>query len=214
MNSRRLYAQQMVRWLFGEFPFIWLTAVPITVAILLILICGVSEASIRIIGMALQILGLIPIFKSILELRREFGFPGIIQAVKSSWRRRPKYHPAPIGMTIAATMRGPSASISAYQSVPSSENDPIDKQLDALRANITMLRTDFESNKKAVNDTLEKYRQELTNLSGEQSTKISRLTEKLRSINTSGLAWSASGAIWIGVGIVLSSMSIEIHGWW
>lgn len=104
--------------------------------------------------------------------------------------------------------------MSAYNSVQSSENDPINKQLDALRENIKMLRTDFEGNKKAVNDTLERYRQELTNLSGEQSAKISRLTEKLRSINTSGLAWSASGAIWIGVGIVLSSMSIEIHGWW
>ena len=203
MNSRRLYAQQMVRWLFGEFLFVWLTAVPIVGAILSIWIFGASEPSIRITGMALQILGLIPIFKSILELRREFGFSGIIQAVRSSWGKRPKYNPAPIRMTFAATMRGPSASISAYQSVPSGKNDPIDKQLEALRSNIGMLRTDFESNKKEVNDTLEKYRHELTKSSHAQSTKISRLTEKLKSINTSGLAWSASGAIWIGVGIVL-----------
>ena len=49
--------------------------------------------------------------------------------------------------------------MSAYNSVQSSENDPINKQLDALRENIKMLRTDFEGNKKAVNDTLERYRQ-------------------------------------------------------
>ena len=204
----------MIRWGLGEFLFVWLTAVPIIGAVLAIWFFRAPEPSIRITGMAFQIVGLIPIFKSILDLRREFGFPGIVQSLKLSWGKRPKYKPAPITATVAATMGPFRASISACQSVPSSENDPIDKQLDALRKNIGYLRDDFEANKKAVNDTFEKCRHELTRLSHEQSSKISSLMEKLRSINTSGLAWSASGAIWIGVGIVLSSMSIEIHGWW
>jgi hypothetical protein len=204
----------MIRWVFGEFLFVWLTAIPIIGAVLAIWFFRASEPSIRITGMVLQILGLIPIFKSILDLRREFGFPGIIRSLKSSWGKRPKYKPAPIMMTGTATIGPFRAGISAYQSVPSSGVDPIDKQLEALRLNIEMLRRDFEANRKAVDDALEKCRHERTRLQREQSSKISRLTEKLRSINTSGLAWSASGAIWIGVGIVLSSMSIEIHGWW
>lgn len=202
----------MARWLFGEFLFVWATMVPIIAVILLVWLFGASEPSIRITGMLLQILGLIPIFKGILEIRREFGFPDIIQSLKSSWENRPKYKPAPIEATVAAGMGGFGMSASGYLSVPSSENDPIQKQLNALRSNIEMLRKDFEANKKSMNESLEKYRYDLTQFAHSQSSKISSLSEKLRSVSTSGLAWSASGAIWIGVGIVLSSMSIEIHG--
>ncbi|MEE3501093.1 hypothetical protein [Acidiphilium acidophilum] len=163
--------------------------------------------------MLLQVLGLVPIFKSILDLRHEFEYPGVFASIKAAWRNRPRFYPPPNNMVISGGIGSVRAGISACQSVESGPSDSLEYQIDAIRKTVKMLRDNFEQNKRMTANTIERHRQELNMETREQSVQLSGFARKMRSVHTSGLAWSASGAVWIGAGIVLSSMSIELHRW-
>lgn len=206
------YTREIWLWSFKKYPLV-VTPVAIILAFVPISIFGASEPSIRITGMFLQIIGLIPVFFSILELRREFGLPGIIETVKSAWKDFPKYHPPPNTMSVSAGLAvGVSANLAASGSVGNPADESLEKQIEALRSGLEALRIAFEQNKKTVNDTMDRHRRELSQELQGLATQQSRQADKLKSVHTTGLAWSASGAIWIGVGIILSSMSVELHG--
>ncbi|MEE3501248.1 hypothetical protein [Acidiphilium acidophilum] len=210
MKQRLLHARRLVVWTINELPMLW-TPVPIIMAFVLIGLFGASEPSIRITGMVLQISGLVPIFISILELRREFRLPSVIEAAKSALRNRPKFHPPPNSAIVAGGIGPVGAGIVLSQAVESAPGDPLDKQIEALRSTVKMLRTDFEQTKRSTTDTIERHRRELIQELQRLDAQLSRQDDKLKSVHTTGLAWSASGTIWIGVGVILSSMSIELH---
>ena len=207
------HARRLVVWTIDELPLVW-AIVPIFVAFMVIGIFGASEPSIRITGMALQLSGVAPIFISILALRREFELPRIIEASKSALQNRPKYNPPPNSAIISGGIGPVGAGITAYQSVESAPDDPLDKQIEALRSTVKMLRQDFERTKKSTADTIERHRRESNDEIQGLGTQLNKQADKMKSVLTTGLTLSASGTIWIAVGIIMSSMSIEWHKWW
>ncbi|MEE3503714.1 hypothetical protein [Acidiphilium acidophilum] len=213
MNQRLLYARRLALWVFEAFPIVWLTLVPIILAFIIIGKFGASEPSFRVTGMAFQIVGLVPIFISILDLRRKFELPRIIEASKSALQNRPKYNPPPNHAIISGGIGPVGAGISAYQSIESEPDDPLDKQIEALRSTVKMLRQDFEQTKKSTADTVDRHQRELGDELQGLATQLNKQADKLKSVLTTGLTLSASGTIWIAVGIIMSSMSIEWHRW-
>lgn len=213
MGQRIAYARSMVGWAFRSFLPLWLIILPMGAAFITIGAFGASEPSFRITGMVFQVIGLVPIFLSVLSLRREFGYPSLATSIRSAWRNRPRLHPPSNKAVIFGGIGPIGAGISAYQSVESTPSDSLEDKIEALRKTAQMLRDDFEQNKRMTADALDSHRQEMNMETREQSTRLSGLAHKLKSVQTGGLAWSASGAVLVGVGIILTSMSIELHRW-
>lgn len=95
----------------------------------------------------------------------------------------------------------------------SKPDDPLEKQIEALRSTVKMLRQDFDQTKKSTADMIEMHRRESNDEMQGLATQLTKQADKLKSVLTTGLTLSAAGTIWIGVGVILSSMSIEFHRW-
>jgi predicted RNase H-like nuclease (RuvC/YqgF family) len=79
----------------------------------------------------------------------------------------------------------------------------LEKNLIELRNQIDRLRTDNDSRFRAQN---EKFETEVTN----RNKEISELRTKLEATETGGLHLSAYGTVWIFIGVIMSTLSVEL----
>lgn len=184
----------------------------VLVAFVIILLLGSSEETIKIVGMVLQLLGILTVIYGIEETRKLFGHPS---TVASSWQWLKRFPPFG-GRTIYTTAKfSGSSSLSARGRV-STKVDPntsVESRIEALENDIERLHERISMTENEIDSKFRKHKQDLE---GERSTRESedqKILTKLEATEMGGVHISAMGAVWLFVGVILSSIPKELSNW-
>lgn len=86
------YVREMVSWIFGP-RHTWLLFIMLAVAFTVIFLFSCREPAIRLVGMALQLVGFGTVAWGLTQARKQFGKPTITGSFAQWLARRPKFGP-------------------------------------------------------------------------------------------------------------------------
>ncbi|MDS4031854.1 MAG: hypothetical protein RKO66_17540 [Candidatus Contendobacter sp.] len=213
-HCRHLYnwLRAIFHWLL-EARIFWLALFVATGALLFAVRKGATEPEIRLTGLVLQILGIATVAWGIRETRVLFGRPDIFALAKKWFQRVPVYGGRVVSASINVTLPGLEAHGRAYASSSASLNASVEERVSVLEKNIQHLnkriddtQSEMDQGFRAQSSALEKERQE-------RSAEDQVLSAKLEATETGGLHISAMGAVWLFIGVTLSTASVELSAW-
>ena len=207
MNIARIKA--LLPWL-AEARYVWLALAVSIAALVVALRPGTSEPVIRLTGLALQILGIGTVAWGISETRALYGHRPLF-AIARGWVERFPLRSRNIVLSAAgiasATSVGRARGHLTHGTPP---NPTVNDRLDALEKNIGSLHDRIGATQKELDEELSKLK---TSVSEETSRreKEDQLNRKLIEMTaTGGVHISAIGAVWLFVGVILSTAGVEI----
>lgn len=207
MNISRLRA--VWPWL-GEARYAWLSLAVIGVALVIALRPHTTEPVIRLTGLVLQLLGIGTVIWGISETRALFGHPSFASKTKAWLGRFPLLRRdgvvavGDLSLSLAAVkgrghqMHGPGG------------NPTIESRLDALEKNVIAAHERITQTQQEMDQEFQKTGNAINREAQSRQTEDKAIREKLESTGTGGVHISAIGALWLFVGVVLSTAAIEI----
>lgn len=178
----------------------------------IVLVCA-DEAVIRIAGMVLQLMGIGTVAWGIHITRKEFGHPSVFTVWHKRLNRFPAFgnHGAAVSFNI--TLPALTGSMRGYSSASAGTNPTIDARIQALEENIRLVNDRVNQTQ---NEMDQEFRKQTDALKQEQqirSDEDQHTRSKMESTNTGGLHISAMGALWLAVGVIMSSIPSELAVW-
>lgn len=206
----------LIRRLKGVLTWLWeprvlyFSLLPVTLAFCAIFLATSIEPTIRLSGLALQILGIATVIWGISKTREHFGHPPAINTLMRWLKRFPliKRQAAlqPERMSIGLSLVGgrltsiytPNPTASVEDRLSNIENGLkiLQNRIDGAENQLDTQRSEFEGKIKAESHTRE--------------SEDHKVLKSFESSSTGGLYISAIGALWLFVGVVLSTASLEI----
>jgi hypothetical protein len=203
--------REFLRWLFYEPRIFWINIFAFGICFAGSWLFRFSELSIRIIGMFTQLLGAWTVIRSIDSTAKTFGLPGLFKSMQSWFSRMPRLRR---GTTVHLRSAGFSDAFggSAHAIVTSnaSANDPIEKRVESLERNVKTLFDEVSYHASNLGKRVDQVTQDLQM---ERTTRIQEITDlniRNKEAQTGGLHISRIGAFWAVIGIVLTSLPVEI----
>ncbi len=179
----------------------------------LCVILGGNETAIRWAGMVLQLLGIGTVILGIEKTREFFGHPSTIASL---WRWLKRFPPLG-GRTHTISMDGnmPSMSGSArgYVSARADPNASIESRVEVLEKNIERLHERINTTESEMDSRFRMQKQELKEEKNARESEDQKIFAKLEATKLGGVHISAIGAIWLFVGVILSSIPKELSNW-
>ena len=160
--------------------------------------------------MFLQLFGVATVALGLRETRKLFGYPHFFQLTLTWAKRFPKYHLKPITAEANLTLPAIEMSMSGYTWRTSDPNAPIEKRLEAIEANLSDLNARFNQAQQRQDHEILKTRSQLDEERDFREKEDNETRKKLEAAQTGGLRISAVGLVWLSLGIIMSSTSVEI----
>ena len=202
--------QNTLRWLCYEPRHAWLCVLVCALAILGIGMQRGSEPTVRLVGLLLQLCGIVTVAWGIIETRQFFGMQSPVSTFTRWLARFPLRRGAVANASVASVSAGDACSARAHTSWPIDPDAPIDQRVSILERNLPLiqdrisgLQVEFDRSNQALKDQLKTEGQQRLELSD-------RLQTQLKTYGTGGLHISAIGAVWLFLGAVFGTASPEI----
>lgn len=199
----------VLAWL-GEAKYFWLALAVVAIALLLAVRPAASQQLIRLTGLGLQILGILTVVWGISETRALFGHPSVLRKTMA-WmgrfplpRRSKTVHVSASGVAVA------SASARAHVIHGPGSNPTVEKRLEALEKNITSLHQRISELEQELERSAQRVTDDLRNEQKVRSAEDQQIRQTLEATGTGGVHISAIGALWLLVGVILSTGAPEI----
>jgi hypothetical protein len=178
----------------------------------IVFVCA-GEAVIRIAGMVLQLLGIGTVAWGIHITRKEFGHSSVFTV----WRKRLNRFPAfgDNGATGSANITLPLMTVSGrgYSSVSAGTNLTIDARIQALEENLKLVNDRVSHTQNEMDQGFRKQTDALKQEQQIRSDEDQHIRAKMELTNTGGLHISAMGALWLAIGVIMSSIPSELAVW-
>ncbi|GKS77326.1 hypothetical protein AVME950_20540 [Acidovorax sp. SUPP950] len=190
----------------------WMLA-PVFLAIFIILAFNRSEQSFRVSGMLLQLLGLVCVVRGLIELRREFRMSslrdGAISWIKCFWSGEPTYVEAD-GIFTYSSHVDARISTAIPNMVPSAN---IEDRLARIEAAMRIAAHRLDEAELNMSTEIRRLSELVMHESTDRKYALLEFGGKLQQVSTGGMALSAMGTVWIFIGVVLASVSVELNRW-
>jgi hypothetical protein len=171
---------------------------------------GSTEQRIRLTGLFLQLIGIYSVFWGIRKTRAFFQTPSSLMTFRNWARRFPLRRRDAIvgvlGITLDAAVgsaRGHSRHVAGLNASESARIEALEKNLDLIDQRISNLHTKVEKSDGAI-------KSELRDEKIERESEINTLKTMIEDLSTGGLDISAMGAVFLLVGVILSTAAIEL----
>lgn len=203
---------RLFSWL-GELRLLYLAAVYVLLGFSLIWCFGASERSIRLVGLFLQLLGIGTVIWGISVTRKQFGHPAVTRILISWIRRFPLIHrPAylqPEGISVGMSVVG-GRLVAVFTPNPSA---PLDERLKHIEQGLETIQKRIEGAESQIDrESSTAHGKLLVEIRARESADKAILST-LESSSTGGVHVSAIGALWLFVGVILSTASQELATW-
>ncbi len=172
-----------------------------------------SEASVRISGYVLQLIGMIFAIRGLLGVRKHFGQPLLRRLIINWFKRFPKWKRNVVidAGSAHVTIAGMKARAEVWMT--DNPNKPIEQRIDAIIKNIERIRVEQREQGNAIDILKESYEEHKKQVT-EQNNKIKEdINSDLESLHTSDLITSLVGLVWLTVGITMSTLAPELSKW-
>ncbi|WP_273527059.1 hypothetical protein [Pseudomonas sp.] len=184
----------------------------ISVAILSIVYISLypDEQSIRLTGLVLQILGILTVAWGIKETREIFGHPSLITKSIQWFNNFPPYGGKVITVSVHGSLGGLTGSARGYTSTPIDKNSSIEDRLAAIESNLNHIN---ERISQTENNLYNEVRSVTETLGREKSLREkadNETNQKIEAVSTGGIHISATGALWLLLGVIMSTAPNEL----
>ncbi|MBB4821849.1 hypothetical protein HNP29_005262 [Pseudomonas alcaligenes] len=169
-----------------------------------------DEVSVRITGLVLQVLGIATVAWGIKETRGLFGQPSLLKVGVMWFKSFPPFGgrvTSGSGHGVIGNIRGGGNS---YSQVPMDPGSSVDERLAAIERNLNLIHqrishveSNFEQEARVLSEDIKKER-----MIREQD--IEKTHGKIEAVSTGGLYISATGALWLFIGVVMSTAPNEL----
>lgn len=204
------YATDLVQWLWRTQPLLALLAAICVSSLVWIVFSSCLERRVRLVGMALQLLGVTLVAVGLRDTRRAFeDQPTTWQAIRAWWLGRPRFGPRNIVLEAAGLTVGVSGG-SARMRVSPGPNTPLERRVEMLQEQYALL---FDEVGALANET-KKRDDELSNAlkaeSDQRQKGDARTKDQLKRAVAQGIPLGRVGAILFFLGIIAGTASLEI----
>ena len=193
-----------------EARYVWVSIVVIGVALVISLRPHTTEPVIRLTGLSLQLLGISTVIWGISETRAFFGHPSIASKIKAWLNRLPSLRRKVTLVAGSAKLSAVFGKARAYGIVGAGPNPTIENRLDAIEKNVTSIHERISQTQKEMDEEFQKATDALKREEQSRQAEDSAIREKLEATETGGVHISAMGAVWLFVGVILSTAAPEI----
>ncbi|UZJ44991.1 hypothetical protein OOT55_02745 [Marinimicrobium sp. C6131] len=185
----------------------------LVVAFLLEIAVWQSEASIRISGFVLQLIGMLLAIRGLLLIRAHFRQP-LLRDLLIKWIKRfPNWKGRVVrGAGVAAAMNATgTADLTAW--TPDNPEHSLEKRVDAIVENLSRLR-ESQSQQNIILRELKGSHEKHIKETAEETQRLEKdLRADLESLHTSDIVTSLVGLVLLTFGIFLSTLAPELHFW-
>lgn len=216
MKNLLIWLRAIGRWL-SEARHAWLALGVIAMAceVVLILVSWYpvnGERIIRLTGLMLQLFGIGTVIWGINETRALFGHAPMLAIVPAWLKRFPRF-PKTITGTMLAPLSALHGSCSGHISIVSEIERTLDERVDALEKGLALTNEKIDYAKEHLKQEIAKTVSAIKQEEQLRSAEDRAIHKKLEATGTGGVHISLIGAIWLFVGVTLSTASPEISGW-
>jgi len=171
---------------------------------------GVDASSIRLWGLLLQVLGILTVIWGISKTRSLFGHPPVFHKSWEWIKRCPLWAKRDV-LAIAGNTAVEIESAGDIHVVRGAgKNATVEQRLEALEQNVTEIHSRISSIQGHLQDRIKASEDALSQETRERTKGNEELREKLEATGTGGVHISAIGALWLLVGVTLSTAAPEI----
>ena len=174
---------------------------------------GTAECTIRLSGLALQILGIGTVAWGISETRALFGHPSLFAVAKSWLRSFPPFHSRVVSGTANITLGGATMSGRGYGMDNAGPNATPEARIEVLEKNIRRINERIDQTQREMDTEFRNAGAALKREEQARATEDQAIRHKLETSETGGIHVTAMGALWLLVGVTLSTASPEIAKW-
>lgn len=197
-------------WL-SELNLLW-AGIALPIVVLAIAALSLSERSVRLSGMIIELAGASLVIVEILDSRRHFGVPGIRQWLRLWLQRFPRIKPVVLSVQGAAHLHlGGNARAHFWHGAGDQPTDTA--RLEALEKNLIRLRDLVYQLESDLDKAQKELRSSLKSEVAAVRESISALSTKVADAQTGGHMLAAVGLVWIVIGMVCSTASDVIVAW-
>jgi hypothetical protein len=196
------------RWLVSP-KYFWACSAVLVCASLVCLRPGTSEPVIRLTGLVLQLLGILTVLWGISETRALFGRPSIASVVRQWFAAFPIKRTKHISGTASITLAPLTVRARGY-GTHNPADQSLDARVDALEKNVSVVHDRITGLQNQTDQELDKLGNRVRDeqIARGQEDQVTR--SMLEATGTGGIHISAIGAVWLLVGVTLSTAGIEI----
>jgi hypothetical protein len=210
LDSFRRYIFDLAQWLWKTQPLLALLAATVASSLVWIAFSSCLERRVRLVGMTLQLLGVILVAVGLRDTRRAFNDqPTTWQAIRQWWWGRPRFAPKGTVLAAAAHSFGIS-SMSAELTLSVAPGTPLERRVEILEEQHAQLSKDVRT----LRDETKKRDDELSNAlkaeSDERRKEDASTKDQLKRAVAQGIPLGRVGAIFFFFGIIAGTASLEI----
>lgn len=206
------WLRAILRWLFDARIF-WFALSVAVGALMFVIRKSATEPEIRLTGLALQILGITTVAWGIRETRVLFGQPDFFTLAKKWLEKVPVYGGRAITGSMNVHEVGDTVHGRADESNTASLNATVEERVSVLEKNIQHLNKRIDETQREMEQSFRTQSSALEEEKQERSREDQLLGAKLEATETGGLHISAMGALWLFIGVTLSTTSVELSAW-
>jgi hypothetical protein len=200
-----------LRWLLYEPRHVWLcVAICLSATLVVVSRGGCAEPVVRIVGLVLQVLGIVSVVWGIVETRGFFGMDSPLRVVMSWVARFPCRRRVLSGSIGAALTSTSATSARGYSSYPIDPSVPIEARLATLERNLPLVQDRITNLQGEFDRTVQSLKSQLHFEQKVRAALSEELRGHIKTFGTGGLHISAIGAAWVFLGTVFSTASVEI----
>lgn len=203
------YSRRLWRWIASLWQLLLALGVP-AAFLLLLLLAGATEPRLRIGGMVFELLGLLAVALGLRETRRFFGLPSLRERAGAVLRafptlRRKEIIGTSVGSLGAATATG---EMTVWHGPDGDQS--VEARLRAAEQNLLNVHNSLVATRTQLKGEIAERKRVLDAEVAARSAENLLIREQLKLAHTGGLDLSATGALWLAIGLVLSTASAEI----
>jgi len=187
----------------------WLGLLVVAGGVTVAAFLGGDEGTIRVVGMLLQLLGIATVAKGIVDTRRLFGRPSIRIAIAEWLSAFPPMTPKHAVIAVSDAMHL-SISASGFASASLPADASIQTRVEVLETNVRLVHERITGVQAEIDATLKTLHADLHDEKSTRSAEDEALSVRLENASTGGLRISAVGALWLSVGVVMSTIPAEL----
>lgn len=202
-----------VYWLFWEPRPVWLAVLVVAAALIAALRYGATERDVQIAGGILQALGIVTVVWGIHQTRKLFGRPKLVTVLRQWLERRPVYGGRIVSASVKITV-GPATLLArGYGTEVVRSDAAIEERVEVLEKNLKRVNERIDHVYSEMDDKFKSHAERLEREEQSRSTEDKILHSKIEVAETGGVHISLIGALWLLVGVMLSTMAPEIAKW-
>lgn len=195
-------------WL-REPRYVYFAVVYVALGIAIIYSCGITERSIRLVGGALQLMGLSTVIWGIAGTRKQFGHTSAFRLAASWFRRCPivrriAYLEAE-GITVGASLTG----IRLTSLFTAKPDLPLAERLAVIEKGILTLQQRVADAESQMDEERGHTRGKITAEASARERGDKHVMKQLEGASTGGVYISLIGTLWLFAGLILSTASPE-----